>query len=106
MMALLDNNWIIWPVGISLWIALGWGLFAWRETLGIRHDDTAGYVTLSYFVWRVSQAWGPFQFVLGFAVGLFWGALAVHFWWHWCPPGSVSVGWLGGLRWTVADMIQ
>lgn len=26
--------------------------------------------------------------------GVFTGGLAVHFFWHWCPPGSVSMGLL------------
>ena len=85
MNALLDSNWLWWPLGITLWLALGWGFFAWRETLGIKHHDRAGYITLSYFVWRVTQAWGPAEGLIMLFVGLFWGMLLTHFWWHWCP---------------------
>jgi hypothetical protein len=31
-------------------------------------------------------------FLLGLAVGLFWGVLETHLTWHWCPPGSISAG--------------
>lgn len=92
MSALLASNWLWWPAGIALWLTLGWGLFAWRETLGIEHKDKGGYITLSYFCWRVFQAWPPSIFLVGLFVGLFWGALAVHLLWHWCPAGSLSVG--------------
>lgn len=88
------NLWIIWPLGITLWLTIGWVVFSIFEYLGIKHDDTKGYITLSYFVWRVTQAWPPSMFLLGFSVGGFWCGLAVHFWWHWCPAGSISVGWL------------
>ena len=47
-----------------------------------------GGLTLSSYVWRLSQDWGPFQFVLGLIVG----GLAVHFFWHWLPPGAASQG--------------
>jgi hypothetical protein len=83
---------LLWPLGISLWLFLGWAFFALFEARGIKHNNTGGYVTLSYFVWRVTSAWPPSIFLLGLSLGLFWGGLAVHFWWHWCPAGSVSIG--------------
>lgn len=86
--------WVIWPVGITIWLILGWVVFAIFEALGIKHNNTAGYITLSYFVYRVTKAWQPSIFLMGLIIGLFDGGLAVHFWWHWCPPGSVSTGWL------------
>lgn len=86
------NMYIIWPLGISIWLTIGWIAFAVFEALGIKHNDTKGYITLSYFVYRVTQAWPPAIFLMGLAIGLFWGGLAVHFFWHWCPPGSTSVG--------------
>ena len=47
-----------------------------------------GGLTLSMYVWQMSEAWGPFEFVLGFLAG----ALATHFYWHWMPPGAGNVG--------------
>lgn len=88
------NLWLIWPLGISIWLAVGWAAFALFEYLGIKHNDTAGYVTLSYFVYTITQKMPALIFVIGAAVGFFWGALAIHFWAHWCPPGSVSEGLL------------
>lgn len=88
------DMWIIWPAGIAIWLTVGWVVFAVFETLGIKHNNTGGYLTLSYFVYRVTQAWGPAEFLIGVMVGGFWCGLAVHFWWHWCPPGSVSTGML------------
>lgn len=84
--------WLIWPLGLSIWLAIGWAAFAYFEAKGLRHDSTAGYITLSYFVYRVTSAWPPSIFLLGNGVGLFWGGLMVHFWWHWCPVGSTSIG--------------
>lgn len=87
------SDWFIWPLGISIWLAIGWAGFAWRETLGIEHKGSAaGHITLSYWTYRVTQAWPPAIFLIGLFVGMFWGGLMVHFWWHWCPAGSISVG--------------
>ena len=30
----------------------------------------------------------------GASVGMLAGGLATHFFWHWCPPGSISTGML------------
>ena len=32
------------------------------------------------------------RWLLMMAGGLFIGGLGVHFFWHWCPPGSISAG--------------
>lgn len=94
------SYWLLWPLGIATWLAVGWATFSVFEARGIRHNNLGGYITLSYFVYRVTKAWPPSIFLIGLFVGLFWGGLSVHFWWHWCPAGSVSVGLLipGGLR--------
>lgn len=86
--------WLIWPAGISLWLLLGWATFAYFEYKGMenKHESVVGYMTLSYFTWRVTQAFPPAIFLMGLGIGLFWGGLMVHFWWHWCPAGSVSIG--------------
>ena len=47
-----------------------------------------GGITLSRFTWDITLAWPLIPVVYG---GLFIG-LAVHFWWHWNPPGSQSKG--------------
>lgn len=83
--------WLIWPVGITVWLTIGWVAFAYFEWKGLGHDHAAGYITLSYFVYRVTKAWPPAIFLMGLGVGGFWVGLAVHFWWHWCPDG-LSVG--------------
>jgi hypothetical protein len=49
-------------------------------------------ITLSFFVYYVTTKM-PLATIIG--VGLFCyflGGLSVHFWWHWCPPGSISAG--------------
>lgn len=45
-------------------------------------------LTLSMYVYDLSLYFGPFPFLLGIVVG----GLAVHFWWHWLPPGARNVG--------------
>lgn len=73
-----------WYVG---WTALNlaWVIgFAVLEGWAIKK----GGLTLSMYTWILSQAWGPMPFVLGLIVG----GLAVHFYWHWMPPGARSVG--------------
>lgn len=45
-------------------------------------------LTLSSYVWGLTEAWPPLPYVAGMVSG----GLAVHFWWHWLPPGSISHG--------------
>jgi hypothetical protein len=69
----------IWSAWILL-IAVSFGLLegmAWNYG-----------VTLSRFVFDISQAW---PLVIWLA-GVLAGGLAVHFWWHWSPPGSRDEG--------------
>lgn len=71
------------------WIWTAWLLaivasFAVIEGLAFAGHDT----TLSRYIYEVSAAWPLFPAVLG-AV---FGGLAVHFWWHWSPPGSSNNG--------------
>lgn len=47
-------------------------------------------VTLSAFIYGLGAKFPLAVYVMGF----FSGALAVHFFWHWCPVGSVSMGML------------
>lgn len=87
------NLWYVWPVGILLWGLLGWAEFGVLERRGLASkagDST--HPTLSYFVFYLTSKF-PLSIAIGcVAFGMFWGGLFVHFWWHWCPPGSVSAG--------------
>ncbi len=72
---------------IWLWLGLavlGVVIFAVAETYAIKTRRA----TLSLSIWRLYQAW-PLS---GVIFGMIVGGLAVHFFWHWCPPGSVSSG--------------
>jgi hypothetical protein len=71
---------LIWT-GWILVIVITFGAI---EGLALAWGDT----TLSRYVWEISLAWP----LLPFCYGLVVGGLAVHFWWHWSPPGSSSQG--------------
>lgn len=90
------SYWILWPLGIACWLALGFFEFGVIETRALRDKtgDSDGHPTLSYFVYYITTKF-PLAAILGAFVtgGVMWG-LAVHFWWHWCPPGSTSTGFL------------
>lgn len=86
------SYWIVWPAGIAIWLALGWGAFAFFEARGLRHDARKDQITLSMFCYTIGSKF-PLSILLGgLMIGLFWGILATHLLWHWCPPGSVSAG--------------
>jgi len=86
------NYWYLWPIGIAAWLALGWGAFAWFEGHALRHDANKDQITLSMFCYTIGSKFPLSIFLLGLAVGLFWGILETHLTWHWCPPGSISAG--------------
>lgn len=88
------SDWLIWPIGIGTWLATGWLLFAYFEDRAIRKSGDPNRTTLSNWVYTITKGFPLLIFVIGLAVGLFWGGLGVHFWWHWCPAGSVSQGLL------------
>lgn len=92
MTEIFTNYWIVWPVGIAIWLAIGWfefGRFEWQALLA---SHKAGQITLSMFCYTVFTKFPLSLFLTGLFVGLFWGALMTHLTWHWCPPGSVSGG--------------
>ena len=60
---------------VSFGILEGWAL-------------ATGNLSLSRFTFNLTQAWPLLPWVLGCIAG----GLAVHFWWHWAPPGSSSGG--------------
>jgi hypothetical protein len=64
--------------------------FAYFEYQAIKNNK---YKTLSAVVYGIGAKF-PLAIWL---CGVFAGGLAVHFFWHWCPPGSVSEGLLSPL---------
>ena len=70
-------SWVIWFV---TWM-LG---FAFLEGIALATHQ----LTLSRFVYNMSTAWPPLIWLMGVVAG----GLAVHFWWHWAPPGSIQGG--------------
>lgn len=67
--------WTLWLITIAV-------TFAALETLGWNE------LTLSRYVWNISTHWPLVIYLWGNITG----GLAVHFWWHWSPPGSLSEG--------------
>lgn len=84
----------LWPLGIAVWLVVGWAAFAFFEARALRHGDRAGYATLSLALYTVGSKFPLSIFAGGLLIGLFFGSLATHVLWHWCPPGSVSTGQL------------
>lgn len=62
--------------------------FAWFEAKAFNHPERAN--TLSHAVYTIGARWPLSIFIMG----MFCGGLAVHFFWHWCPVGSISTGQL------------
>lgn len=71
------SYWPIWLLAIVI-------SFVVLETLSFK----TGHPTLSRWTWDLFL---KFPLVAVLYGGVFIG-LAVHFFWHWCPPGSGSVG--------------
>lgn len=86
------SYWIVWPVGIALWLLVGWAEFAWYESRALQHGASADQITLSMWCYTIIRKFPLSLFLGGLMVGLFWGILMTHLAWHWCPPGSVSAG--------------
>lgn len=61
-------------------------VFAVLETYALSRGNPDDGLTLSRYVYDITQAWPLAIFLLG----LLSGGLAVHFWWHWDPanPGD------------------
>lgn len=92
MMLLLTNNWIVWPVGTALWLALGWWEFGKIEARALSAKAGKSQITLSMFLYTIATKFPLSVFLGGLLIGLFFGMLSTHVLWHWCPPGSVSAG--------------
>lgn len=86
------SYWLVWPIGIVIWVALGWAAFAWFESRALAHGARKDQITLSMFVYTVGAKFPLSILLAGLIIGIFIGALGVHFYWHWCPPGSLSAG--------------
>lgn len=86
------NYWLVWPIGIGIWLIVGWAAFAWFEGRALRHDARKNQVTLSMFLYTIGSKFPLSIFIAGLLIGLFIGGLATHLEWHWCPPGSVDGG--------------
>jgi hypothetical protein len=71
-----------WIIGLFAAIVF----FAVFETYALRHPDRQN--TLSMAIYTLGSKWPLSIFIMG----MFCGALATHFFWHYCPPGSVSTG--------------
>ena len=73
------------------WISAALGaiaFFAYFEARAFRHPERQN--TLSHAVYTIGSKWPLSIWIMG----VFSGALAVHFFWHWCPAGSISTGML------------
>jgi len=78
---MMDIYWIIGTFGAIAFFAVG-------ESYAFRHADRQN--TLSRAIFDIGSKWPLSIFIMG----MFCGGLAVHFFWHWCPPGSISTGML------------
>lgn len=76
---MLDTPWLI-AVLVAILV------FAVLEARAFRHPDRQN--TLSRTIFDLGAKWPLSIFIMG----MFAGGLAVHFFWHWCPPGSISTG--------------
>lgn len=75
-----------WMWGLGLCTAIIF--FCLIEGLAFKHPERQN--TLSRTIYDIGS-----KFPLSiWIMGMFAGGLAVHFFWHWCPPGSVSTGML------------
>jgi predicted permease len=71
-----------WIIGTLLAIAF----FAYFEARAFRYPQRQ--FTLSHWIFTIGSTW-PLSI---FLMGMLCGGLAVHFFWHWCPAGSISGG--------------
>jgi hypothetical protein len=74
----------MWVLGLIGAVAF----FIFVEGYAFRHPQQQN--TLSRTIYDLGS-----KFPLSiWIMGMFAGGLAVHFFWHWCPPGSISTGWI------------
>lgn len=75
----MDTPWII-----ACLVAIA--VFAVLEAYAFKHPDREN--TLSHCIYTIGATWPLSIWIMG----VFAGGLAVHFFWHWCPVGSISGG--------------
>lgn len=89
---MITDYWYVWPIGIVIWLILGWSFFALFEYKALQSNASKNEVTLSMFCYTVFSKFPLMILLVGFVCGMFFGGLGVHFLWHWCPVGSLSAG--------------
>ncbi len=72
----------IWIIGFIFSIAF----FYVVEGFAFRHPERQN--TLSRAIYDLGSKFPLAIWIMGVAAG----SLATHFFWHWCPPGSISIG--------------
>lgn len=77
----MNTPWILGTLGAILF-------FAYFEARAFKHPERQN--TLSRYIYNIGSNW-PLSIWL---MGMFAGGLAVHFFWHFCPPGSITTGLL------------
>lgn len=80
-MEAVNLPWILGTLGAIAFFAY----FEWRAFKYPTRQNT-----MSRWIYNMGSNW-PLSI---FLMGMLCGGLAVHFFWHWCPAGSVSTGWL------------
>jgi hypothetical protein len=78
---------LIWAVWFLIILLATAGTFVALEAM-----SWTGGVTLSRSVYDLTSAFPLAIWFAGVFVGSLTTGLAVHFWWHWSPPGSGSEG--------------
>ncbi len=73
-------------VGWTALILVNIVIFAILESYALSRSDPDGGITLSRYVWELSQAWPPIVFLLGMLTGI----LVSHFWWRWNPEDKTD----------------
>jgi hypothetical protein len=74
------------------WRPQPWYWAAWLFAIIVTFAVPEGYAlhnggtTFSAFMWGTTTAWPLWEFLWGLLIG----GLAVHFWWHWNPPGTLT----------------
>ena len=74
-----------WIIGVLVAIVF-FTVFEWRA---FKYPERQN--TLSKTIYTIGAKW-PLSIWL---MGVFAGALATHFFWHYCPPGSINQGFMG-----------
>lgn len=88
----MTDYWYVWPIGIAVWLVIGWCFFALFEARALSKSAQKNEITLSMFCYTVFTKFPLALLLVGFTCGMFFGGLGVHFLWHWCPSGSISGG--------------